>query len=174
MQREIKYYPDPVLERRAEEIDAITPEIRALADDMAETMYENDGIGLAAPQVGESIRLVVMDLTGPQERADLRVFVNPVIVDRSEDKVESEEGCLSVLNYRAKVMRSAEVTVKAKDLDGNDVTLEADDLMAICLQHEIDHLEGTLFIDRISRLKRSLYDKKVKKWLRRTEQAEKA
>ncbi|WP_028587539.1 peptide deformylase [Desulfocurvus vexinensis] len=166
MTRPLVFYPDPVLARRAEEIAEVTPELRALADDMALTMYANEGIGLAAPQVGQSVRLVVVDISGPKVRDDLRVLVNPVITARSEETVESEEGCLSVRNYRANVERAAQVTVQARTLDGQELTIEADDLLAICLQHEIDHLDGTLFIDHISRLKRSLYDKKVRKWVK--------
>jgi len=166
MLRELRFYPDPVLAKRAEEVTEITPELKQLAEDMAETMYKNDGIGLAAPQVGESLRMVLVDISGPSVRSDLRVLINPVIIAKSEETQESEEGCLSVLNYRSKVLRAAEVTVTAMDLEGNEMTIEADDILAICLQHELDHLEGTLFIDHISRLKRSLYDKKVKKWMR--------
>lgn len=173
MKRDLRVYPDPVLAEQAKDISEITPELKQLAEDMAETMYANEGIGLAAPQVGESCRLVVVDITGPDKREDLRILVNPVISRRSDDTVESEEGCLSVAGYRAKVKRAAEVTVEATDLEGNPVTIEADELLAICLQHELDHLEGTLFIDHISRLKRTMYDKKVKKWIRQSEKANK-
>ncbi|WP_461210810.1 peptide deformylase [Desulfocurvus sp. DL9XJH121] len=169
MKRTLSVYPDPVLAQRAEEITEITPELRQLAEDMAETMYANDGIGLAAPQVGESCRLVVIDITGPDRREDLRVLVNPKITEKCPDTVETEEGCLSVAGMRAKVRRSAAVTVEATDLDGQPVTIEGEDLMAVCLQHELDHLEGRLFIDHISRLKRSMYDKKVRKWMRSSE-----
>lgn len=172
MKRELCVYPDPVLAQRAQEVDEITPDLKQLAEDMAETMYANEGIGLAAPQVGESCRLVVIDITGPDKREDLRVLVNPVITSKSDDTVESEEGCLSVAAYRAKVRRSAEVVVEATDLEGNPVRIEGDDIMAVCLQHELDHLDGTLFIDHISRLKRTLYDKKVKKWIRQKEKAQ--
>lgn len=165
MQREIVYYPDPGLALRCEEIREITPEVRKLAEDMIETMYEKDGIGLAAPQIGENCRMVVVDITGPSLRADLKVLINPVIVDQ-EGETETEEGCLSVRELRAKVKRSEKVKVKALDLDGNEVEIDAEDLLSVCLQHEIDHLNGVLFIDRISRLKRSMYDKKVKKWLK--------
>ncbi|NJB67963.1 peptide deformylase [Desulfobaculum xiamenense] len=165
MKREILAYPDPVLAQKAAEITEVTPELRQLVEDMVETMYEDDGIGLAAPQVGESIRLVVIDITGPKLREDLRVLVNPVITSR-EGEVESEEGCLSVIGLRAKITRSEKVTVDATDLDGNPVHIDADGLLAICLQHEIDHLDGVLFIDYVSRLKRSLYDKKVRKWVK--------
>lgn len=165
MKREIVTYPDPVLAEKCAEIKEITPELRELVDDMVETMYEDDGIGLAAPQIGESIRLVVIDITGPQQREELRVLVNPVITAR-EGEVESEEGCLSVVGLRGKVMRSEKVTVEATDLDGNPLHIDADGLLAICLQHELDHLDGVLFIDHLSRLKRNLYDKKVRKWVR--------
>lgn len=168
MTRTILTYPDPVLSQKARPVEDIDDDIRRLADDMAETMYAKDGIGLAAPQVGESCRLVVIDVTGPSRREDLRVIVNPVI-ESAEGEVETEEGCLSVANYRANVKRAERVRVTGRDLDGEPVDIEAGDLLAICLQHEIDHLDGTLFIDRISRLKRALYDKKVKKWLKRQE-----
>ena len=165
MPREILKYPNPVLSQKAQEITTVTPEIRQLATDMAEAMYEKRGIGLAAPQVGECCRLIAVDISGPDERTDLKFLVNPVIVSR-EGEAEDEEGCLSVAQFRAKVKRSEKVVVKAKDLDGKDVEIAADDVMAVCLQHEIDHLDGILFIDRISRLKRALYDNKVKKWLK--------
>jgi len=159
-------YPDPRLKGKAKEIEEITPKIRQLAADMAEAMYANEGIGLAAPQVGECCRLVVIDVTGPERREDLRILVNPRIVS-SEGETETDEGCLSVRNYRSKVKRAARVTVKARDLEGNEVTVDGEDVLAVCLQHEIDHLDGTLFIDRISRLKRTFYDKKVEKWEKR-------
>jgi len=163
MPREIVTYPDPILARKSAPIEEITDEIRELADEMVEAMYENRGIGLAAPQIGENIRLVTMDLSGPDEQSDLKVFVNPRITAKS-GSTESEEGCLSVRGYQAKVKRAEFVTVEALDLDGNEITIEADDIMAICFQHELDHLDGVLFIDHISRLKRSLYEKKIKKW----------
>ncbi len=159
-------YPDPRLKEKAKDVGEITPEIKQLAADMAEAMYANEGIGLAAPQVGECCRLVVVDLTGPEKREGLMVLVNPRIV-AAEGETETEEGCLSVRSYRSKVKRAAKVTVKAKDLEGKEVTVEGDDLLAVCLQHELDHLDGALFIDRISRLKRVLYDKKVEKWEKR-------
>lgn len=162
MRRTILKYPDPTLARKSLEIGEITDELRDLAKDMAETMYANDGIGLAAPQVGECCRLVVVDISGPDKREDLRVLVNPRITAK-DGSVVSEEGCLSVIGYRSDVARAEKVTVEATDLDGRPVTIEAEGLLAVCLQHELDHLDGVLFIDRISRLKRSLYDKKIKK-----------
>ncbi|GAB6037816.1 peptide deformylase [Fundidesulfovibrio butyratiphilus] len=166
MAREILTYPNPVLAQKSEDVQEITQEIRDLADEMAQLMYENRGIGLAAPQVGESRRLVTIDLSGPEERTELMVLVNPVILSK-EGKVVDEEGCLSVTNFRAKVERAEKVLVKARNLDGEEVNLDADGLLAICLQHELDHLDGVLFIDRISRLKRGMYDAKIKKWSHR-------
>ncbi len=169
MVREILKYPNPILTQKAKDIEEITPEIRQLAEDMAETMYEKRGIGLAAPQVGECCRLIAVDVSGPEERAELMFLVNPVIVSR-EGEIEDEEGCLSVVQFRAKVKRSEKVVVKAKDLDGKEIEVPAEGLLAVCLQHEIDHLDGVLFIDRISRLKRALYDGKVKKWTKAKKQ----
>ncbi len=159
-------YPDPRLKETAKEIGEITPELKQLAAGMAEAMYANEGIGLAAPQVGECCRLVVIDLTGPERREGLMVLVNPRIVAK-EGEIETEEGCLSVRSYRSKVKRAAQVQVKARNLEGEEITIDGDDLLAVCLQHEIDHLDGTLFIDHISRLKRTFYDKKVEKWEKR-------
>lgn len=166
MIRPVLKYPDPRLQLKSDAVTAVTPEIRQLAQDMAETMYENRGIGLAAPQVGEFIRLITVDPSGPEERKELLVLVNPEVAS-CEGQIEDEEGCLSVVNFRTKVKRSQRVVVKATDLDGNPVEIDAEDLKAVCLQHEIDHLDGVLFIDRISRLKRALYDGKVKKWAQR-------
>ena len=163
MSLQILKYPNPILARKAEPIPAVTPEIRELAAGMAEAMYANQGVGLAAPQVGASLRLIVIDLSGPDKREALMTLVNPVITAASGEQ-EDEEGCLSVRSYRTVVKRAATVTVTAQDLDGNPLTIEADELLAVCLQHEIDHLEGVLFIDRISRLKRAMYDKRVKRW----------
>ena len=162
MIRDVLTYPHPLLKERAKEITQVTPELRQLAANMAETMYEYDGIGLAAPQVGELIRLIVIDLSGPEKREDLRVFVNPKL-ELIGEEIESEEGCLSVEEYRNIVTRSSAVRLTATDLDGNPVDCVAEDLFAVCLQHECDHLEGKLFIDRISRLKRNLFDAKIKK-----------
>ncbi|MFW5730732.1 MAG: peptide deformylase [Desulfonatronovibrionaceae bacterium] len=165
MSRKIITYPDEILCRKAAHIEEIDDSVRELAEDMARVMYENRGIGLAAPQVGECVRLVVTDLSGPENRDGLKVFVNPEIIESSGES-ESEEGCLSVVGYRSLVKRADKVKVRALDLEGRKIELEADDLMATCLQHELDHLDGILFIDRISRLKRKMYDKKLSKWLK--------
>lgn len=165
MLRKVRTYPDPVLAAKAAPVTEITDEIRTLAADMIETMYADKGIGLAAPQVGESIRLITVDLSGPDKREDPHVFVNPVL-SNLEGEVESEEGCLSVVGYRTTVTRAERLHLSATDLEGNPVEMDADDLMAICLQHEVDHLNGVLFIDKISKLKRTLYERKLKKWLK--------
>ena len=165
MLRKVRTYPDPVLAAKAAPVTEITDEIRTLAADMIETMYADKGIGLAAPQIGESIRLITVDLSGPDKREDPQVFVNPVLTNL-EGEVESEEGCLSEVGYRTTVTRAERLHLSATDLDGNPVEMDADDLMAICLQHEVDHLNGVLFIDKISKLKRTLYERKLKKWLK--------
>ena len=165
MSRSIITYPHPVLAKKAAPVTEITDEIRALAAEMLEIMYKDKGIGLAAPQVAESIRLITVDLSGPDKREDPYVFVNPVL-SNFEGTVESEEGCLSVVGYRTTVKRAERLHLSATDLDGNPVEMDADDLMAICLQHEVDHLDGVLFIDKISKLKRTLYERKLKKWLK--------
>jgi len=167
--REVLQFPDPRLKRVAEPIEKITDEIRTLAQDMLEVMYDEPGIGLAAPQVGESVRLIVLDTDWKDdERGGERrplVLVNPEIVER-EGSLIWNEACLSVPDYSAEVERSARVRVRGLDLEGREVVEDASDLRAVCFQHEIDHLDGILFIDRISRLKRSLYVSKRKKALR--------
>ena len=165
---EIVKYPDPRLKRVAEPIAEITDHIRELAANMAETMYAAPGVGLAAPQVGESVRLIVIDASGPEERQDLRILINPELTLLGEEIVSEGEGCLSVpLNYRADVKRHDKVLLKARNLEGEAIEEEWEDFAAIVLQHECDHLQGTLFIDHISRLRRTLYDAKVKKCQKR-------
>lgn len=160
-------YPDPSLSLPSEPVTEVTPELRQLAAEMADAMYRAEGIGLAAPQVGRRVRLIVVDVTGPEERKGRMVLINPRLTPvEDEGRVESEEGCLSVHEYRSKVKRYAKVRLEAQDLDGNAVDMEAEGLLSVCLQHEVDHLDGKLFIDHISRLKRTLYDGRVKKWLR--------
>ena len=160
-------YPDPRLTRISKPVDGPSEDLRALAAEMADLMYRSEGIGLAAPQVGLPIRFIVVDVSGPEARTGLMALINPRLTPLPDGgSVEGEEGCLSVSDYRAKVKRHARVLLEATDLDGNPVALEAEGLLAICLQHEVDHLDGKLFIDRISRLKRTLYDARVKKWAR--------
>ena len=163
MKLDIVTWPDEVLAAEAETIE-VTPELQEFIEDMIETMYESDGVGLAAPQVGESVRLVCVDQTGPKLREDLRVYINPEIVERSEETVESEEGCLSCPELAVKVDRHERIKVKALDREGNEVCVDADGFLAIVLQHEIDHLDGVTLADRLGRLKKGLYKKKAMKW----------
>ncbi len=165
-------HPHPVLRQPAATVTELTPALVKLVEDMAETMYTDDGVGLAAPQVGASVRLIVCDPVGADEQGkNLMVLFNPEIVKR-EGELEWEEGCLSVPGVKGWVARAERVVVKAQDANLQPVTIEADDLKAVCLQHEIDHLDGKLFFDRIGPLKRKFllkeYDKK------RREAAEKA
>ena len=170
MTLDILTYPDPLLARKSAVIKEVTEEIRELAREMIPMMYEADGIGLAAPQVGRLVRMVVIDISGPEKRENLMVLLNPVLTPvPSEGTITGEEGCLSVSGYRANVKRFAKVVLEAQDLDGKPVHLEAEGLLAVCLQHEVDHLDGKLFIDRISRLKRGMYEMKLKKGTRQSQ-----
>ncbi len=165
---DILKYPDERLRNKSVPIDEITPSIKSLADDMIETMYASRGVGLAAPQVGEFLRLIVLDFSGPDEQNQLHVLVNPEITLHGEQVLSPMEGCLSVpYDYRADVNRHERVLVKALDLDGNSVEFDWDGFAAIVVQHEFDHLEGKLFIDHIGRLRRTLFDTKVKKLAKR-------
>jgi peptide deformylase len=166
--RPVLQFPDPRLKRRSEPVVEVTDAIRQLAADMIEVMYDEPGIGHAAPQVGEPIRLIVMDTEWTGEGGEKRpaVMVNPEIVAREGD-VTWNEGCLSVPDFNADVERAARVRVRYQDLDGKTHEEDASELRAVCFQHEIDHLDGVLFIDRISRLKRGLYVQKRKRALQR-------
>ena len=149
--------PDPRLFKRADPISVITPEIQLLTRNMLETLYAEDGCGLAAPQLGISLRLVVIDVDQPPDRAEPgepRVLINPQIQWRSETLIPSEEGCLSVPGIYEKILRSDQVVVDFLDADGKEQTLEAKGLLAACIQHETDHLDGILMIDHLSKLKR--------------------
>ncbi len=163
MKLDIVTWPDPVLAAKAKPLDAVTPELDELIENMIETMYDSDGVGLAAPQIGESIRLIVVDQTGPKIRGDLQVLINPVIVE-GDGEVESEEGCLSCPELSVKVMRKERVKITAMDREGKSVEFEADGFLAIILQHEIDHLDGVTLADRTGRLKKAIYKKKAMRW----------
>jgi len=171
--RPVLQFPDAHLRRVSRPIGTVTDEIRTLAADMLEVMYDEPGIGLAAPQVGEAVRLVVMDTDWTEEGAERNplVLVNPEILER-EGTLTWLEGCLSVPDFQAEVERAARVRVRALDLDGRESAHDAEGLRAVCFQHEIDHLDGKLFIDRISRLKRELYVQKRKRALRRGDEEE--
>ncbi len=166
----IQCYPAPVLKKVAAQITVFDDELAALAADMVETMYAAPGLGLAAPQVNVSQRLIVLDCAGSDEPADLIVAVNPHIVERDGEVCE-EEGCLSVPGYNAVVKRSAWVHVRYQTLDGSAAEREAEGLLAVCFQHEIDHLDGKLFVDRLSPLKRSIFRKKYKKILQEQQES---
>lgn len=163
--RKIYQYPESVLRKPTEHIDTFDSDLKQLAEDMAETMYDAPGIGLAAPQIGESVKLIVVDTTkGDEDSKEFMAMVNPQIVEHEGSQLD-EEGCLSVPELTSKVPRYKKVTVTYQDLDGKPYELQAENRFAVVLQHEIDHLNGILFIDHLSPLKRSLYKKKVKKWL---------
>ncbi|MCM2396852.1 peptide deformylase [Rhizobium sp. S95] len=155
--------PDPLLRQVSVSVERIDDDVRRLADDMLETMYDAPGIGLAAIQVGVARRMLVIDVSREGEEKTPLVFINPEIIKSSDERSTYEEGCLSIPDYYAEVERPAIVTVKSLDRDGKEQITEADGLLATCLQHEIDHLNGVLFIDHISRLKRDMVIKKFTK-----------
>lgn len=158
-------YPDPMLKQVAEPVEEINDNIRQLAQDMVQTMYDAPGSGLAAPQVGRSCRMIVVDTRTSEERGECLVVINPEIVSAQGEMVY-EEACLSVIDYSAKVNRAAEVVVRGLDLDGQLAEYRASGRLAVVFQHEIDHLNGVLFLDRISSLRRDLYRRKLKKMLK--------
>ena len=161
--REILVVPNPVLKEVSQPVAKVDDELRALMDDMLETMYDAPGIGLAAIQIGVAKRVIVMDLSGPDEEKAPRYFANPEILWRAEETAPYEEGCLSIPEYFDKVERPARVRIRYLNRDGQSVEEEAEGLYAVCIQHEMDHLNGVLFIDHLSRLKRDRAVTKVKK-----------
>jgi peptide deformylase len=169
--REIIILPDKRLRLVSKPVEKVTPEIRKLADDMFETMYEAPGIGLAAIQVAEPVRLITMDLAKPDEKGETqpkpRVFINPEILSSSEEKSIYEEGCLSIPEYYEEVERPAKVRLRFTDLNGKVHEEDAEGLFATCIQHEIDHLNGILFVDYLSKLKRDRVLKKFSKAAKR-------
>jgi peptide deformylase len=162
---EIVKYPNPVLSKVAAPVKSITRKTVQLVNDMLETMYAAPGVGLAAPQVGQLQRIIVLDIDPENPGKQIYKLINPVIT-RAEGEVTWEEGCLSVVDFTAEVRRAAQVEVIASDENENEVRIAAEGLLAVALQHEIDHLDGKLFIDRISRLKRDLYRRRRIKMLR--------
>jgi peptide deformylase len=161
--RPILTAPDPRLQAISTDVEKVDAEIRKLVDDMAESMYAADGIGLAAVQIGVPKRVIVIDLDQKEGKKNPRAFINPKIVWASEEMAVFEEGCLSVPEIWDDVERPARIKAEYLDLDGKKVELEADGMLATCLQHEMDHLNGVLFIDHLSRLKRSMVIKKLTK-----------
>lgn len=165
---EIRTYPDPVLLRKAMKVDAVDDEIRGLMDNMAETMYVANGLGLAAPQVGVSKRVIVLDTSAcDAENGRLITLANPEIISAEGEDV-AEEGCLSLPDFLTDVTRAERVVVRALGRDGNQVTIDAEGLLARVLQHEMDHLDGTLLLEKAGSLKREFYKKRVKKSLSKT------
>ena len=163
--RRILKFPEAGLKKHATAVKDIDGQVDEILRDMTDTMYAAPGVGLAAPQVGVTQRMIVLDVNHEEPGKDLLKLVNPVIAER-EGTVLWEEGCLSVVDYSAEVRRSAKVLVKAWTIDQREVEIEADGLLAVALQHEIDHLDGKLFIDRLSALKRDSYKRKINKMIR--------
>jgi peptide deformylase len=163
---QISTYPDPILRTRSSIIENIDGNTQILIDKMAKTMYSAPGIGLAAVQIGQPIRLIIYDLARWNDDKKLSVLINPEII-MAEGEIVYEEACLSVRDFSAEVKRSAKIKVRGVDRNGDPVDIEAEDLLAICIQHEIDHLNGVLFIDHISSLKRALYKKRLEKVLKK-------
>jgi len=165
--RPILVIPDARLRAVADPIEEVDADVKALARDMLDTMYDAPGIGLAAPQIGVMRRIVVMDLAGEGEEPAPLVMINPEILKVSEETQVTEEGCLSIPELYYEVERPAEVTVRYTDIEGETVEIEAKDKLAVCVQHEIDHLDGVLYIDYLSRLKRDRVIKKFDKAAKR-------
>jgi len=169
--------PHPVLKKKGEPVREVTPEIKKLMDDMLETMYATDGIGLAAPQVGQSLRILVLDVEQNHDAEESEgrkgkplFFINPEIIWSSEDLRVYNEGCLSVPGQYAEVTRPDKIKLKYLDYDGKAQEIEAEGLLATCLQHEMDHLNGILFIDHLSTLKRDMLMRKLRKFARENEE----
>jgi peptide deformylase len=161
--RKILTEPDPFLRQKSAKVDQVNDGIRTLMDDMLETMYDAPGIGLAAIQVGVPIRVIVIDLSKDDEKKNPLYFINPEIIMNSDKDVVYEEGCLSVPGQFAEINRPDKCKVKHLDYYGDEKILDAQGLLATCIQHEIDHLEGILFIDYLSKLKKSMIIKKLSK-----------
>lgn len=158
--RKIATYPDPVLREKCEKVTEFDDDLHALVEDMKETMYKDIGIGLAAPQVSVKKRVVVIDTS--EEGNQPIALINPEIIEKSGE-VRSDEGCLSIPGFRDSVKRSRKVRIKAQDEHGKEFETEAEELLACCLQHEIDHLDGILFIDHLSRIKKEMFRRWLKK-----------
>lgn len=159
---EIVKYPDPVLARRGEPVTEFGPQLAQFVEEMWASMYAAHGIGLAAPQIGVSKRITVIDTSFKERPEEKVVLINPEIIER-EGKQFEEEGCLSLPEIREKVQRAAHVKVRAQDVNGELFEIEGDELLARAMQHEIDHLDGILFIDRLSGLKRDLVKRRIRK-----------
>ena len=157
-------YPDPILREKAVSVTIFDAGLKKIANDMAETMFDAPGVGLAAPQIGQAIQLIVVDISVDENQQDFMVMINPEITD-SQGSQEDEEGCLSVIDLTANVKRKNKIRLTYQDTEGKKHEITAEGRMAVILQHEIDHLHGILFIDHLSALKRNLYKKRLKKFL---------
>jgi peptide deformylase len=162
MIRAILKHGAPVLHRPADPVPDVTPDVQALVDDMVQTMYAAPGVGLAAPQIGYSLRIFVIDVSAGRASGELITLINPVFVERDGIQIE-DEGCLSVPGFNASVVRPGRVVVRGVDRDGRACTLEGAGLLARAFQHEMDHLDGTLFLDRLRGIKRDLIVRKIQK-----------
>ena len=163
----IHTYPDSFLKQTAKPVVNIDGKLQDIIDRMAQTMYEAPGVGLASIQVGVEKSILVYDIAPRDEMRELHVLINPKIISSEGEILSEDEGCLSVPDYRADVKRAESILMEGVDRDGNPLRFDAEGLLAVVLQHEIDHLNGTLFIDRISKLKRELYKKRILKQLKR-------
>lgn len=167
--KKILTFPSPVLRQKVETVTSFDDSLKKLATDLAETMYDAPGAGLAANQIGVCLRVVVVDISENKEEKKHLVLVNPEIIDKEGCQID-EEGCLSVIDLTAKVERYRKLLVRAQDLDGKSWEFPAEDFFARVIQHELDHINGILFIDHLSSLKRTLYKKRLKKILREQEE----
>jgi peptide deformylase len=167
---DILTYPNKTLTQKTSPLDNIDGKVQEMIDDMATTMYAAPGVGLAAIQVGWDKSVLLYDVSPREESRVLHVLVNPKIITREGEIISEDEGCLSVPDFRADVKRSEFVTVEGHDREGRPIRLDAEGILAIVLQHEIDHLNGTLFIERISSLKRQMYKRRIKKKLKEIEE----
>ena len=163
--KDILIYPEKRLRKKSQTVEKINKKIQKLLDDLADTMYNAPGVGLAAPQIGENVRVLVVDISTKEEENSLMELINPAITDSSGTQ-KSEEGCLSVPGFYGNITRRKKITVEAVNRDGEKFKIEAEDILARVLQHEIDHLDGILFFDKMAKLKKELFIKKIDKAFR--------
>jgi peptide deformylase len=160
---DVVIYPHPILRQELKDVEKIDEDLKKLAEDMADTMYESRGVGLAANQINSEKRIIVFDPDPDPEIRNFTVLINPHIIEKEGSQISKEEGCLSLPGIRSDVKRFERVKVKALNLEGEEIEIDGTDLLGIILQHEIDHLNGTVFIDRLSSLKKKFYHKKLVK-----------
>jgi len=163
--RDILIYPEKRLRKKSQTVEKINEKIQKLLDDLADTMYNAPGVGLAAPQIGENVRVLVVDISTKEEENSLLELINPAITDSSGTQ-KSEEGCLSVPGFYGNITRKKKITVEAVNRDGEKFKIEAEEILSRVLQHEIDHLDGILFFDKMPKLKKELFIKKIDKTFR--------